>query len=95
MDYTLNNKRRVIHLVMQWAAVHGDHLLEEDGSVAFLEVGLEKLVAYLSSLKSQFWNLDLKDYSDIFQPMPYFSSLICPKVSYNTSFSENNPVWSY
>uniref|UniRef100_A0A3Q3VTQ5 Uncharacterized protein n=1 Tax=Mola mola TaxID=94237 RepID=A0A3Q3VTQ5_MOLML len=37
MDYTLNNKRRVIHLVMQWVAVHGDHLLEEDGSVAFLE----------------------------------------------------------
>ncbi|XP_074551335.1 rap guanine nucleotide exchange factor 4 isoform X1 [Halichoeres trimaculatus] len=37
MDYTLNNKRRVIRLVMQWAAVHGDHLQEEEMSVAFLE----------------------------------------------------------
>ncbi|KAL6100822.1 rapgef4 [Pungitius sinensis] len=36
-DYTLNNKRRVIRLVMQWAAVHGDHLQDEDASVAFLE----------------------------------------------------------
>uniref|UniRef100_A0A4W6FYG8 Rap guanine nucleotide exchange factor 4 n=1 Tax=Lates calcarifer TaxID=8187 RepID=A0A4W6FYG8_LATCA len=33
LDYTLNNKRRVIRLVMQWAAVHGDHLQEEDVSV--------------------------------------------------------------
>lgn len=38
MDYTLNNKRRVIRLVMQWAAVHGDHLQEEEDSVAFLQV---------------------------------------------------------
>ncbi|XP_029937286.1 rap guanine nucleotide exchange factor 4 isoform X2 [Myripristis murdjan] len=37
LDYTLNNKRRVIRLVMRWAAVHGDHLQEEDTSVAFLE----------------------------------------------------------
>ncbi|XP_044072692.1 rap guanine nucleotide exchange factor 4 isoform X4 [Siniperca chuatsi] len=37
MDYTLNNKRRVIRLVMQWVAVHGDNLHEEDVSVAFLE----------------------------------------------------------
>lgn len=38
MDYTLNNKRRVIRLVMQWAAVHGDHLQDEEDSVAFLQV---------------------------------------------------------
>ncbi|XP_047456405.1 rap guanine nucleotide exchange factor 4 isoform X3 [Mugil cephalus] len=37
LDYTLNNKRRVIRLVMQWAAVHGDNLQQEDISVAFLE----------------------------------------------------------
>ncbi|XP_049905332.1 rap guanine nucleotide exchange factor 4 isoform X1 [Epinephelus moara] len=37
LDYTFNNKRRVIRLVMQWAAVHGDHLQEEDVSVAFIE----------------------------------------------------------
>ncbi|XP_058468407.1 rap guanine nucleotide exchange factor 4 isoform X1 [Solea solea] len=36
LDYTLNNKRRVIRLVMQWADVHRDHLQEEDVSVAFL-----------------------------------------------------------
>lgn len=43
MDYTLNNKRRVICLVMRWAAVHGDHLQEEDVSIAFLEVSLQIL----------------------------------------------------
>uniref|UniRef100_A0A674D8S1 Rap guanine nucleotide exchange factor 4 n=1 Tax=Salmo trutta TaxID=8032 RepID=A0A674D8S1_SALTR len=37
LDYTLNNKRRVIRLVLQWASVHGDHLQEEDASLAFLE----------------------------------------------------------
>uniref|UniRef100_A0A673ALJ4 Rap guanine nucleotide exchange factor 4 n=1 Tax=Sphaeramia orbicularis TaxID=375764 RepID=A0A673ALJ4_9TELE len=37
LDYTLNNKRRVIRLVMQWAAAHGDHLQQEDVAVAFLE----------------------------------------------------------
>ncbi|KAM9341980.1 rap guanine nucleotide exchange factor 4 isoform 2-T2 [Pholidichthys leucotaenia] len=37
LDYTLNNKRRVSRLVMHWAAVQGDHLQQEDVSVAFLE----------------------------------------------------------
>uniref|UniRef100_A0A8D3D5S7 Rap guanine nucleotide exchange factor 4 n=1 Tax=Scophthalmus maximus TaxID=52904 RepID=A0A8D3D5S7_SCOMX len=37
LDYTLNNKRRVIRLVTQWAAVHGYQLQEEDASVAFLQ----------------------------------------------------------
>uniref|UniRef100_A0A7N8XK48 Rap guanine nucleotide exchange factor 4a n=1 Tax=Mastacembelus armatus TaxID=205130 RepID=A0A7N8XK48_9TELE len=60
LDYTLNNKRRVIRLVMQWAAVHGDHLQEEDvsltplpeqegpsaGSLASFEVMSSKDVAY-------------------------------------------------
>ncbi|XP_018540324.1 rap guanine nucleotide exchange factor 4 isoform X2 [Lates calcarifer] len=49
LDYTLNNKRRVIRLVMQWAAVHGDHLQEEDVSVAFLE---EFLVAVSNDAKA-------------------------------------------
>ncbi|XP_035995200.1 rap guanine nucleotide exchange factor 4 isoform X2 [Fundulus heteroclitus] len=35
LDYTLNNKRRVIWLLMKWAAVHGQHLQQED--VVFLE----------------------------------------------------------
>ncbi|CAN9497757.1 unnamed protein product [Ophioblennius macclurei] len=37
LDYTLNNKRRVIRLVMQWADLHGDQLQQEDTSMAFLE----------------------------------------------------------
>ncbi|KAJ8416864.1 hypothetical protein AAFF_G00327420 [Aldrovandia affinis] len=37
LDYALNNKRRVIRLVLQWASVYGDHLQEEDASLAFLE----------------------------------------------------------
>uniref|UniRef100_A0A7N6F6S1 Rap guanine nucleotide exchange factor (GEF) 4 n=1 Tax=Anabas testudineus TaxID=64144 RepID=A0A7N6F6S1_ANATE len=40
LDYTLHNKRRVIRLVMQWAAIHGDHLQEEDVSMTFLETFL-------------------------------------------------------
>uniref|UniRef100_A0A8D3DVD6 Rap guanine nucleotide exchange factor 4 n=1 Tax=Scophthalmus maximus TaxID=52904 RepID=A0A8D3DVD6_SCOMX len=43
LDYTLNNKRRVIRLVTQWAAVHGYQLQEEDASVAFLQVILFKV----------------------------------------------------
>ncbi|XP_039503194.1 rap guanine nucleotide exchange factor 4 isoform X1 [Pimephales promelas] len=37
MDYTLNNKRRVIRLVLQWAAINTDHLQEEDSSYNFLQ----------------------------------------------------------
>ncbi|XP_060944143.1 rap guanine nucleotide exchange factor 4 [Limanda limanda] len=48
LDYTLNNKRRVIRLVMQWAAVHGGQLPEEDLSVAFLQ---EFLVAVSEDAK--------------------------------------------
>ncbi|XP_038162563.1 rap guanine nucleotide exchange factor 4 isoform X1 [Cyprinodon tularosa] len=35
LDYTLNNKRRVIRLLMKWASVHGEHLQQED--MVFLE----------------------------------------------------------
>lgn len=38
MDYALNNKRRVIRLVVQWAATYGDLLQEDDVALAFLEV---------------------------------------------------------
>ncbi|XP_028662120.1 rap guanine nucleotide exchange factor 4 isoform X2 [Erpetoichthys calabaricus] len=37
LDYALNNKRRVIRLVLQWATVWGDHLQEEETSIAFLD----------------------------------------------------------
>lgn len=36
-DYSLNNKRRVIRLVLQWAAINTDHLQEEDTSFNFLQ----------------------------------------------------------
>lgn len=39
MDYSLNNKRRVIRLVLQWAALYGDLLQEDEAAMAFLEVG--------------------------------------------------------
>uniref|UniRef100_UPI00398E7EAB rap guanine nucleotide exchange factor 4 n=1 Tax=Pristiophorus japonicus TaxID=55135 RepID=UPI00398E7EAB len=37
MDYALNNKRRVIRLVLQWTNVYADLLQEEETAVAFLE----------------------------------------------------------
>ncbi|XP_016381020.1 rap guanine nucleotide exchange factor 4-like [Sinocyclocheilus rhinocerous] len=37
MDYAHNNKRRVIRLVLQWAAINTDHLQEEDSSFNFLQ----------------------------------------------------------
>uniref|UniRef100_A0A8D0CIH3 Rap guanine nucleotide exchange factor 4 n=1 Tax=Scleropages formosus TaxID=113540 RepID=A0A8D0CIH3_SCLFO len=40
LDFALNNKRRVVRLVLRWVSVHGAHLQEEEASLAFLEVGL-------------------------------------------------------
>ncbi|KAG8124915.1 hypothetical protein E2320_020201 [Naja naja] len=37
LDYALNNKRRVVRLVLLWAAFYGDVLPEEEAAVAFLE----------------------------------------------------------
>ncbi|XP_043931287.1 rap guanine nucleotide exchange factor 4-like [Protopterus annectens] len=37
MDYALNNKRRVIRLVLQWAAANGELLQEDEAATAFLE----------------------------------------------------------
>ncbi|XP_016300880.1 rap guanine nucleotide exchange factor 4 [Sinocyclocheilus anshuiensis] len=37
MDYSLNNKRRVIRLVLQWAAINTEHLQEEDSSFNFIQ----------------------------------------------------------
>uniref|UniRef100_A0A4W4H2S7 Rap guanine nucleotide exchange factor 4 n=1 Tax=Electrophorus electricus TaxID=8005 RepID=A0A4W4H2S7_ELEEL len=36
-DYALNNKRRVVRLVLRWAAINTDHLQEEESSMAFLQ----------------------------------------------------------
>ncbi|XP_072300559.1 rap guanine nucleotide exchange factor 4 [Eucyclogobius newberryi] len=37
LDYTLNNKRRVLCLVKQWVTLHGDNLLQDPVSVMFME----------------------------------------------------------
>lgn len=59
MDYTLNNKRRVIRLVMQWAAVHGDHLQDEEDPLAFLQVRRDKLRQFPCSVCPLFSTLML------------------------------------
>ncbi|KAJ8012766.1 hypothetical protein DPEC_G00046280 [Dallia pectoralis] len=43
LDYALNNKRRVIRMVLQWVRVHGDQLQEEEVSLAFLEEFFESV----------------------------------------------------
>uniref|UniRef100_A0A8C7PN81 Rap guanine nucleotide exchange factor 4 n=1 Tax=Oncorhynchus mykiss TaxID=8022 RepID=A0A8C7PN81_ONCMY len=69
LDYTLNNKRRVIRLVLQWASVHGDHLQEEDASLAFLEeffVSVSEDASVIPALKDQLPELEklVKNSSD-------------------------------
>nr|XP_029479197.1 rap guanine nucleotide exchange factor 4 isoform X2 [Oncorhynchus nerka] len=69
LDYTLNNKRRVIRLVLQWASVHGDHLQEEDASLAFLEeffVSVSDDASVIPALKDQLPELEklVKNSSD-------------------------------
>uniref|UniRef100_A0AAY4ET08 Rap guanine nucleotide exchange factor 4 n=1 Tax=Denticeps clupeoides TaxID=299321 RepID=A0AAY4ET08_9TELE len=61
MDYALNNKRRVIRLVMQWASIHGDQLQEEEGSLAFLEelyVSVSDDARVIPALKEQLPELE-------------------------------------
>ncbi|XP_032211853.1 rap guanine nucleotide exchange factor 4 isoform X4 [Mustela erminea] len=61
MDYTLNNKRRVIRLVLQWAAVYGDVLQEDDVAVAFLEefyVSVSDDARMIAALKDQLPELE-------------------------------------
>ncbi|KAM4558179.1 rap guanine nucleotide exchange factor 4 isoform 3-T3 [Odontesthes bonariensis] len=59
LDYTLNNKRRVIRLVMHWAAVNGEHLEQDD--VAFLEeflMAVSNDAKVLSTLRDQLTELE-------------------------------------
>lgn len=61
MDYMLNNKRRVICLVMQWASVHGERLQEEGTSVAFLEeffVAVSNDAKVIPALRDQLTKLE-------------------------------------
>uniref|UniRef100_A0A8C9WPP6 Rap guanine nucleotide exchange factor 4 n=1 Tax=Scleropages formosus TaxID=113540 RepID=A0A8C9WPP6_SCLFO len=52
LDYALSNKRRVIRLVLHWASLYGDHLQEEEASLAFLEVCLAPFPTVLRFLNS-------------------------------------------
>uniref|UniRef100_A0A3B3VIZ9 Rap guanine nucleotide exchange factor 4 n=1 Tax=Poecilia latipinna TaxID=48699 RepID=A0A3B3VIZ9_9TELE len=59
LDYTLNNKRRVIRLVMKWAAVHGEHLQQQD--MVFLEeflVAVSEDAKVLPALRDQLTELE-------------------------------------
>uniref|UniRef100_A0A8I3WKA6 Rap guanine nucleotide exchange factor 4 n=1 Tax=Callithrix jacchus TaxID=9483 RepID=A0A8I3WKA6_CALJA len=61
MDYALNNKRRVIRLVLQWAAMYGDLLQEDDVSMAFLEefyVSVSDDARMIAALKEQLPELE-------------------------------------
>ncbi|XP_065736479.1 rap guanine nucleotide exchange factor 4 isoform X7 [Phocoena phocoena] len=61
MDYALNNKRRVIHLVLQWAAMYGDVLQEDDVAMAFLEefyVSVSDDARMIAALKEQLPELE-------------------------------------
>uniref|UniRef100_A0A8C4KR28 Rap guanine nucleotide exchange factor 4 n=1 Tax=Dromaius novaehollandiae TaxID=8790 RepID=A0A8C4KR28_DRONO len=61
MDYALNNKRRVIRLVLQWAALYGDLLQEDEAAMAFLEefyVSVSDDTRMIAALKEQLLELE-------------------------------------
>ncbi|XP_061464455.1 rap guanine nucleotide exchange factor 4 isoform X2 [Rhineura floridana] len=61
MDYALNNKRRVIRLVLQWAALYGDLLQEDEAAMAFLEefyVSVSDDTRMITALKDQLPELE-------------------------------------
>ncbi|XP_008566393.1 PREDICTED: rap guanine nucleotide exchange factor 4 [Galeopterus variegatus] len=61
LDYALNNKRRVVRLVLQWAAVYGDLLQEDDVAMAFLEefyVSVSDDARMMAALKEQLPDLE-------------------------------------
>lgn len=53
MDYALNNKRRVIRLVLQWAALYGDLLQEDEAAMAFLEVQRNCIIVLKSTCQAR------------------------------------------
>ncbi|XP_062862710.1 rap guanine nucleotide exchange factor 4 isoform X2 [Trichomycterus rosablanca] len=61
LDYDLNNKRRVIQLVLQWAAINTPHLQEEDSSLAFLQefyISVSEDAKLIPALKDQLSELE-------------------------------------
>ncbi|KAB5577133.1 hypothetical protein PHYPO_G00206430 [Pangasianodon hypophthalmus] len=73
LDYALNNKRRVIRLVLQWAAINTPHLQEEESSLAFLQdfyMSVSEDAKLIPALKDQLPELEsvLKQNSDDANP---------------------------
>ncbi|KAF4087014.1 hypothetical protein AMELA_G00090710 [Ameiurus melas] len=73
IDYALNNKRRVIRLVLQWAAINTPHLQEEESSLAFLQdfyMSVSEDAKHIPALKDQLPELEsvLKQNSDDANP---------------------------
>ncbi|XP_036422332.1 rap guanine nucleotide exchange factor 4 isoform X1 [Colossoma macropomum] len=73
LDYALNNKRRVIRLVLQWAAINTDHLQEEESSLAFLQefyMAVSEDARRIPALKEQLPELEkvLKHHSEDGKP---------------------------
>ncbi|XP_072117964.1 rap guanine nucleotide exchange factor 4 isoform X5 [Mobula birostris] len=61
MDYALNNKKRVIRLVLHWANVYADLFQEEEAAVAFLEefyVSVSDDSRMIPALKEQLLELE-------------------------------------
>uniref|UniRef100_A0A8C1UU22 Rap guanine nucleotide exchange factor (GEF) 4 n=1 Tax=Cyprinus carpio TaxID=7962 RepID=A0A8C1UU22_CYPCA len=82
VEYALNNKRRVIRLVLQWAAINTDHLQEEDSSFNFLQVSSFGSLSAVILMTLCFSDKELLKPSDV----SIFSSLsingrlfVCPR----------------
>ncbi|XP_054826880.1 rap guanine nucleotide exchange factor 4 isoform X3 [Eublepharis macularius] len=61
MDYALNNKRRVVRLVLQWGVLYGDLLQEDEAALAFLEefyVSVSDDTRMITALKDQLPELE-------------------------------------
>uniref|UniRef100_A0A7M4F604 Rap guanine nucleotide exchange factor 4 n=1 Tax=Crocodylus porosus TaxID=8502 RepID=A0A7M4F604_CROPO len=61
LDYAINNKKRVIRLVLQWAALYGDLLQEDEAALAFLEefyVSVSDDTRMIAALKEQLPELE-------------------------------------
>ncbi|XP_051564050.1 rap guanine nucleotide exchange factor 4-like isoform X2 [Myxocyprinus asiaticus] len=100
MDYTLNNKRRVIHLVLEWAAINTDHLQEEDSSYNFLQEFYETVCEdyrIIPALKDQLSELEkiIKQNSDDGRPSQKKHKVLLRQFSMgNDRLQKRQPIWS-
>ncbi|XP_076858904.1 rap guanine nucleotide exchange factor 4 isoform X3 [Brachyhypopomus gauderio] len=61
LDYALNNKRRVVRLVLQWADINTDHLQEEENTLTFLQefcMAVSEDARHIPALKEQLPELE-------------------------------------